>query len=105
MASEHTKNPSADGAARSDATKAPLQQVPVTGDAPGPITGDDPADEAFMHRIAPSRQRNARAFLQGKSPGVMQRYAPDATTSSTEGFVEDDDTVHRLARWREEAIQ
>jgi len=35
---------------------------------------------------------------------VMERYAPNAAASPVEGWVEDDETVHRLAHWREEAI-
>ena len=38
----------------------------------------------------PARQKNAREYLAGRSP--------------VEGWVEDDETVHRLAHWREEAI-
>lgn len=52
----------------------------------------------------PARQKNAREYLAGRSPGVMQSYAPNAAASPAEGWVEDDETVHRLAHWREEAI-
>ena len=52
----------------------------------------------------PARQKNARESLAGRSPGVMQSYAPNAAASPVEGWVEDDETVHRLAHWREEAI-
>ena len=52
----------------------------------------------------PARQKNAREYLAGRSPGVMQSYAPNAAASPVEGWVEDDETVHRLAHWREEAI-
>ena len=52
----------------------------------------------------PARQKNAREYLAGRSPGVMQSYAPNAADSPVEGWVEDDETVHRLAHWREEAI-
>ena len=51
----------------------------------------------------PARQKNAREYLAGRSPGVMQSYAPNAAASPVEGWVEDDETVHRLAHWREEA--
>ena len=51
-----------------------------------------------------ARQKNAREYLAGRSPGVMQSYAPNAAASPVEGWVEDDETVHRLAHWREEAI-
>ena len=57
----------------------------------------------YLHRTVPSRQQSARAFLQGEVPGVQQSYAPNARPSETEGWVEDDETVERLARWREEA--
>ena len=42
----------------------------------------------------PARQKNAREYLA----------APNAAASPVEGWVEDDETVHRLAHWREEAI-
>ena len=34
----------------------------------------------------------------------MQHYAPDAQPDPAKGWVESDETVQRLARWREEAI-
>ena len=52
----------------------------------------------------PAHQKNAQEYLAGHSPGVMQSYAPNAAVSPVEGWVEDDETVHRLAHWREEAI-
>ena len=52
----------------------------------------------------PANQKNAREYLAVRSPGVMQSYAPNAAASPVEGWVEDDETVHRLAHWREEAI-
>lgn len=79
-----------------------LRPVPPDGGKPGPIT--PPKDDEFMHRTAPHQQRFAAAYLDGKSPGVMQRYAPGAMTSSVEGWVEDDETVERLVAWRHEAI-
>lgn len=57
-----------------------------------------------QRHAAPSRQKQAEEFLKGNSPGVMQRYAPDAVADPEEGWVESDETVQRLARWREEAI-
>ena len=61
-----------------------------------------PAD-TLSHTV-PCRQKQAREYLQGRTPGVMQSYAPDAHADDTEGWVETDDTVHKLAHWREEAI-
>lgn len=58
----------------------------------------------LLSRTVPCRQRQAREYLAGRCPGVMQRYAPDARPDAEEGWVESDDTVHRLAHWREEAI-
>lgn len=81
---------------------AGLRQVAPAGGAPGPVR--TPCDAEFLHRTAPSRQRQAKAFLDGKSPGIMQSYAPGAKVSDVEGWVEDDETVHRLAHWRSEAI-
>ena len=60
--------------------------------------------ETLLRRTAPSRQKQAQEYLQGRSPGTMQRYAPDAHADRREGWVEDEDTVRRLAKWREEAI-
>ena len=56
--------------------------------------------ETLLRRTAPSRQKQAQEYLQGRSPGTMQRYAADPE----QGWVEDEDTVRRLAKWREEAI-
>ena len=53
------------------------------------------------HPAARSRHRN---ICRGRSPGTMQRYAPDAHADPEQGWVEDEDTVRRLAKWREEAI-
>ena len=50
------------------------------------------------------RQKNEREYLAARSTGVMQSYAPNAAASPVEGWVEDDETEHRLAHWREEAI-
>ena len=33
----------------------------------------------------------------------MQHYAPDATADPEQGWVESDETVHRLAHWREDS--
>lgn len=33
--------------------------------------------ETLLRRTAPSRQKQAQEYLQGRSPGAMQRYAPD----------------------------
>ena len=52
------------------------------------------------HALPP---KAARAFLNGSAPGVQQSYAPNAETSTVEGWVEDDETVERLARWRRDA--
>ena len=60
--------------------------------------------DALLRRTAPSRQKQAKAYLQGEVPGVMQHYAPDAVPDPAKGWVESDETVQRLARWREEAI-
>ena len=58
----------------------------------------------LLSRTVPSRQKQAKEYLQGRSPGTMQRYAPNAHADPEQGWVEDDDTVRRLAKWREEAI-
>ena len=60
--------------------------------------------ETLLCRTAPSRQKQAQEYLQGRSPGTMERYAPDAHADPEQGWVEDEDTVRRLAKWREEAI-
>lgn len=64
-----------------------------------PIT----SEETLTHTV-PCRQKQAKEYLQGRSPGVMRSYAPDAHADDKDGFVESDDTVHRLAHWREDAI-
>lgn len=65
---------------------------------------DSRQTDELLSRIAPSRQKQAREFLAGRSPGTMQRYAPEARPDAAQGWVEDEDTVNRLAKWREEAI-
>ena len=60
--------------------------------------------ETLLRRTAPSRQKQAKEYLQGRSPGTMQRYAPDAHADRREGWVESEETVRDLVDWREEAI-
>lgn len=60
--------------------------------------------ETLLRRTAPSRQKQAQEYLQGRSPGTMQRYAPDAHADRREGWVESEETVRDLVDWREEAI-
>ena len=84
-----------------------LHTVPPAG-APEPAPGAPPAqpptpDPATLSHAAPSRQRLVKAYLAGEAGAVMQSYAPNAKTSDVEGWVEDDETVHRLAKWRSEA--
>ena len=71
-------------------------------------------------RCVPCRQKNARDYLAGSSPGVMafyapehglpraeaalQRDAPTADPAAEDPSAEDDETVERLREWREEAI-
>lgn len=66
--------------------------------------GPDPKKwKVPLPHTAPSRQKLAAEYLQGKVPGVMQAYAPDAVPVPGQGWVESDETVHRLAHWREES--
>ena len=60
--------------------------------------------ETLLRRTAPSSQKQAQEYLQGRSPGTMQRYAPDAHADRREGWVESEETVRDLVDWREEAI-
>ena len=60
--------------------------------------------ETLLCRTAPSRQKQAQEYLQGRSPGTMQRYAPDAHADRREGWVESEETVRDLVDWREKAI-
>ena len=96
-------NPSAsspEAAARPN-VKSVCQSTPAPDVLPDAVPSV-PA-ETLSHTV-PCRQKQAREFLQGRTPGVMQSYAPNAHADPTDGFVETDDTVHRLAHWREEAI-
>lgn len=43
--------------------------------------------ETLLRRTAPSRQKQAQEYLQGRSPGTMQRYAPDAHADPEQGWV------------------
>ncbi len=67
------------------------------------LRGRVPREDGFLRHTLPDRQRLAKAYLKGQCPGVQQSYAPNAKPSKTEGWVEDDETVERLARWRREA--
>lgn len=80
--------------------EGPLEPVPLSGTAPA--DAKPPEDDAYLHRTAPNQQRFAQAFLAGTTPGLMQRYAPDAHASATQGWVEDDETVECLRSFREE---
>ena len=42
--------------------------------------------------------------MPGRAPGVMQAYAPEGKADAEDGFVESEETVKRLAKWRGEAI-
>lgn len=57
--------------------------------------------ELWVKTCLPSRQKNARSFLKGQTPGVMASYAPEMY--HTDCCQEDDETVLRLVEWREEA--
>ena len=60
--------------------------------------------ETLLRRTAPSRQKQAQEYLQGRIPGTMQCYAPDAHADPEQGWVESEETVKELVKWREEAI-
>lgn len=52
--------------------------------------------ETLLRRTVPSRQKQAQEYLQ--------RYAPDAHADPEQGWVESEETVKELVKWREEAI-
>ena len=60
-------------------------------------------EETLAHTV-PCRQKQALEYLQGRAPGVMQAYAPEGKADAEDGFVESEETVKRLAKWRGEAI-
>ena len=60
--------------------------------------------DELLSRTVPSRQKQAKEYLQGRSPGTRQRYAPDAHADPEQGWVESEETVKELVKWREEAI-
>lgn len=68
-----------------------------------PAPPHTPRYDEYLRRTMPCRQKAAKAFLEGSSPGVMQSYAPGARPGE-DGWVEDEETVRRLMKWREEAI-
>lgn len=76
---------------------------PAAPDPLRPAPPHAPRYDETLRRTAPSRQKAAKAFLEGRSPGVMQSYAPNARAGA-DGWVEDDETVRRLMHWRQEAI-
>ena len=85
---------------------APRLATDLRGAQPDPGTAAPPPTpryDEYLRRTVPSRQKAAKAFLDGSSPGVMQSYAPGARPGE-DGWMEDDETVRRLMKWREEAI-
>ena len=92
--------------ARLHGPAAPLRATDLRGaqpDPPAPAPPPTPRYDEPMRPQPPGRQKAAKAFLEGTSPGVMQSYAPDAKPGK-DGWVEDDETVRRLMKWREQAI-
>ena len=49
----------------------------------------------------PCRQKNARCFLQGNTPGTQKTALPEL--SLTDCCQQDEETVLRLVEWREQA--
>lgn len=85
---------------------APLPATDLRGAQPDPQASAPPHTpryDEYLRRTLPCRQKAAKAFLEGTSPGVMQSYAPGAKAGE-DGWVEDDETVRRLVKWREQAI-
>ncbi len=60
--------------------------------------------DALLSRTAACRQKQVQEYLEGRSPGTMQSYAPDAHADPEQGWVESDETVKEMVKWREEAI-
>ena len=60
--------------------------------------------DALLSRTAACRQKQVQEYLEGRSPGTMQRYAPDAHADPEQGWVECEETVKELVKWREEAM-
>ncbi len=87
------------GTARMQRDEQPCP-VGVDGAGHGPIR---PAEAELLGHVVPCRQKAVQALLDGKAPGLQQRLAPNARVSDVEGWVEDDETVDRLARWHREA--
>lgn len=77
---------------------------PVAPDGAAPDEAQMPPQDAeVLSHTLPSRQDFARDFLAGKTSGLMERLAPNAKASDVEGWVEDDETIDRLARWHRES--
>lgn len=81
------------------------EQTPRTEPTPAPSGGVPVTDGTPL----PCHQKNAREFLQGRSPGVMAQYAlglfsTEQHTHSAHPAPEDDEqAVKSLVSWREEA--
>ena len=54
--------------------------------------------ETLLRRTAPSRQKQAQEYLQGRSPGTMQRHAPDAHADPEQRWVEREGPAKGLAK-------
>jgi hypothetical protein len=89
------------GCARSTA-KHPKDCKTVSPAGTAPANAVPPADAQYLAHTVPGQQIFAQEYLAGKVPGTQQRYAPNAKVSPTEGWVEDDETVARLVKFRQE---
>ena len=84
--------------------QTPPRGEPVGPDGTAPLDARMPAQDAeVLRHTMPGRQGYARDFLAGQMPGLQERLAPDATVSEVGGWIEDDETVARLAQWHREA--
>jgi len=87
--------------------RLPPVQGPIPRTEPSPdLSGSVPVTDGTP---LPCHQKNAREFLQGRSPGVMAQYAPglfstEQHTHSAHPAPENDvQAVKSLVEWREEA--
>lgn len=92
-------------------TQLPPPQVPLPGQTPHPDPAGTPQSHIPITDGTPTacRQKNARSFLQGDTPGVMAQYAQGLFGSqqrlgcSQPAPLHDTEAVQALVDWREDA--
>lgn len=99
--------PGAASSLHSPALGMPPDPQPGQTPHPGPDSAPRGGVPMTDGTPAPCRQKNAAEFLAGRSPGVMEFYAPELFArlqpDTRRPAPEAPEAVRRLERWREQA--